>query len=500
MKRINTFVELINADEQARLLACAKDLLADPGMRIESSGMRAALASQGAIVDENAEIVSFPKKMIDEVIELAVAEEGVRYKGCEGNVVNADGLITFSWHSSFMTGTPTMQASLGGGCPLYYDYVKNDVRYAGENDLVRMLHLAEGMEEIVTCGNAVHCVLDKDGNTVPSELMAIVGAATIAKNSSKPGSSALMSAWQLLYLIEMGQVVRDGPENYRAHPVFININDTMPPMQLSAPEAEIIEALAKRRLPVYILPMPLMAIAGPATVLANAAIGTAEILGAWAGVKAIDPETPIEASVVSGVLDPRTGSPSFSAPEAISIDLAIAQCFRGMGLRCGTGVGFIDAIVPGLAAAHERTFKTTIAAMCGESAFPVGIQAAGNVFSPEQLMLDLDINTGYTRFLANFDAADLDEAVSLVRERGIGGSFLDTDHTLANFRRNIWIPKVFSRLKTNDPKDAPDPVADAHLQWQDMVTRTDPFCLPDDKAREIDKIVASAKEYLNADS
>ena len=494
------FARLLSADEDARLLQAALDLLAEPGMRIGSAGLLHALGRAGASADDATGIVRFPAPLVRQTLEQARGEEAARRDACGADTLRAAGALTFSWHTPFMTSSPPFQASLGGGCPLYYDHAGSQVRYASETDLVRMLHLAEGLPEIVTCGNPVHCVLDADGRRNPPELMPILGAAAIARNSSKPGASALMSPWQLDYLVAIGEVVRGGRDAYHRHPVFINVNDTVPPLELSRPEGEIIEALAARGLPVYILPMPLMGVAAPVTVLASAAVAIAEILGVWTAAKALNPEVPLECSVVAGALEPRTGNPCFSAPEAAAIDLAVAQFFRNRGLRCGTGVGFIDAPVPGVAAVYERTQKAVLAALAGESSYPVGILAAGNVFSPEQLMLDLDIGAGHHHFLDSFDGGDLDEAVALVRQRGIGGMFLDTDHTAEHFRRRLWVPRVFVREKTKDPRDAPDPVRIAHERWTALVAQTPPYVLPDDKAREIDRIVDRARKAVTAGS
>lgn len=494
MKPFTAFAAPLSDDETHRLLECAVALLADPGMRIESGGLRTALARRGARVDETVRIVRFPREMLEETLARAAEEEAARRAECGGDTLAAAGTLTFSWHTPFMPAAPPLQGSLGGGCPLIYDFPTHAVRYAGEDDLVRLLHLADGLPQIVTAGNAVHCVLDREGRKTPPDLMPILGAATIAKHSSKPGASALVSAWQLEYLVAIGEVVRGSAEAYRRHPVFININDTVPPLQLSLPEGEVIEALAARGLPVYILPMPLLGVAGPVSVLACAALGIAEILAVWTGAKALNPACPLECSVVSGAVEPRTGTPCFSAPEALAIDLAVAQTFRTLGLRCGTGVGFIDAAVPGVAAVYERTFKATAAALCGESTYPAGILAAGNIFSMEQLLLDLDIGAGHHHFLGLFDGADLDEALALVRERGIGGFFLDTEHTVNHFRERVWVPTVFSRTKSKDPAETPDPVADAHARCRRILAETPPYELPADQAREIDRIVARAAE------
>lgn len=498
MNPLTQFACVITDDEIERLRGAALDLLEDPGMRIGAAGLRKALAARGASVDDGAGVVRFPRVMIADVLALAAAEEKARFEKCGGDTVEAEDALTFNWHVAHMTRSPKFDIALGGGCPLYYDYPANTVRYGNESDLVRLLHLAEGIPEIRCCGNPIHCILDEDGRELPEELMALRTAAVIAKHSSKPGVTALLSARQLPYSVAMGEVIRGSTQSYRTRPIFININDTVPALELSEPEGEIVEALARRRLPVFNLPMPLMGIAEPVTVFACAVAAIAEILGVWAAAKAVNPETPVDCAVVSGVMEPSSGDACFSAPEAIAIDVAVAQFFRSAGLRCGTGVGLIDAPAPGAAAVFERTLKAAVAALCGESTYPVGILAGGNIFSPEQMMLDIDIGAAHHRFLNAFDTEDLDTAVPLIRAKGIRGFHMDSSHTAHNFRKRIWRPKVFERQKTKDPGKMPDPVAKAWERWNQIVAKTAPFHLPEGQACEIDRILASAEREILA--
>ena len=497
MKPVQTFFTIMSDAENEKMYQCVLELLENPGMRIEAPATRAALARKGAQVDEASGVVQFPREMIDEVLELAIAEEKARLDRCKGDTVKADGAIAFNWHVAHMTKSPEFDIALGGGCTFYYDYKTNSCRYGNEADLIKMLHLAEGISQIARCGNPFHCNQYADGSDVPVDMVPLTTAAMVAKNSSKPGSTYLANAWQLEYAMAIGEVIK-GPEEYRLQPLFINNNDTVPPLELNAVEALTVEALAKKGLPVMVLVMPLMGLTGPVTVFSNAVIATAEILGVWAGAKAVNPQATLEAAVVSGVMEPRTGNVCFSAPEVLAIDLAAAQFFRSRGLRCGTGVGLIDAPAPGVAAAYERAFKTSISAAAGESMYPVGMLGGCNIFSPEQLILDIDIHAASHRFLQCFDGQDLDTAVELVREKGIGGFFMDSDHTLANFRKNIWVPQIFERVKTNNPKDMSDPIANAYDRWNQIIEATAPYHLPDEKAKEIDKILTSARNSLKS--
>lgn len=495
MKPIVNFFQTLSEDDIAGIREAVLEVLSNPGMRIESELMREVLKAKGVSVDDASQMASFPREIVEETLEKAIAEEKQRRQTCN-DVLDAEKSLSFSWHSAFIRRSPELYSALGGGCPLYYEYKDNSAHYGTENDLIRLLNIAEGIEEIKRCGNAVHCIIDKDGNEVPAGIMPIITASVVAKNSSKPGVTALMSVRQLDYLIEMGTVVKGSLNKYMLQPIFINVNDTVPPLGMSKPEGDIMHALASKGLPVYILPMPLMGVAGPVSVFSCVVLGIAEVLGTWVCAKAVNFDTPVECTMVSGVLEPRTGNPCFSAPEVAAIDISAAQFFRHFGLKCGTGVGLIDATAPGVAAAYERSFKGTASALCGESSYPVGILAGGNIFSPEQMMIDLDLAASQNRFLHQFDSGDIANAVSLIRERGAGGCFMDTEHTGANFRERIWIPRVFERCKGNDPKGMVDPVRKAYEKWNEILQNTEPYHLPDDQAKEIDKIVARAEKDL----
>ncbi len=182
-------------------------------------------------------------------------------------------------------------------------------------------------------------------------------------------------------------------------------------------------------------------------------------------------------------------------------DLAIAQLFREKyGTRCSTGPGFIDAPVPGPLSIYERTLKSFCASLAGEPLFNAGILGAGLVFSPEQLMIDLDIAYAQNAFCQGIGGNHFEDSLYLIREKGIGGFFFDTDHTARNYRECIWIPKIFDRLKGTDVQNAlkSDPVEIAYNRWREIIDKTDLYSIDDDRRREIDRIVQKASKVLSS--
>jgi trimethylamine--corrinoid protein Co-methyltransferase len=498
VRPIAQFFRVLDEGELDLLHEQALAILEEPGMRIENGGILKALGKKGAIVDFRTEVVRFPKRLVEEVIGIARREEAERAKS--SGTVGAPDALTFSWHTPFMERTPEVRVSLGGGCPIYYDHEKKLNRHATGDDFLRMVRLAEGIPEIVTVGNAVH-YLKEEGENVPPKMVQILGAAAVAKHSSKPGCTSIIDSRQLEFLMEIGIIVKGSREEYVRRPVFVNIHDTEPPLRLTRPEAAIVLEMAKRRMSVFILPMPLAGITSPVYPIASAVIGVAEILGVWTAAKAVREDTPVEARIVSGVLNPKNGAACFSAPEAVLIDLAVAQLFRERyGNRCGTGVGLIDAPVPGALSIFERTLKASCTSLAGEPQFPVGILNGGVVFSPEQVLIDLDIARSQRAFMNGVGGGHFAAAVALIREKGIGGLFVDTEHTAAHYRECLWIPNLFERLKSSDVANAlrHDPVETAHERWREIVEKTEMYEIDDVRRREIDGVVRRAHSKLAA--
>ena len=514
MKPIKDFFKVLSDSEVEMLHENVISLLEDPGMRIENKSMLEALHKKGANVDFANEIVKIPRKYSEEVIKIAGIEEKDRtLKALKEQAILMRGqlrylketrygnMLTFSWHTPFKNRTPDVQASFGGGAPLYYDHSRKQNRYATASDFMRRIKLAEGLDEVVTVGNAVHYLKEDDGSDVAPKMVAIKGAAMVATHSSKPGCTTIIDRRQLPYLMEMGRIVKGSASEFLKNPILVNIHDTEPPLRLTRPEAAIIEDMVKNGISIFILPMPLIGISSPVYPITASIIGAAEILGVWAAVKALNENNPVEARCVCGVLNPATGAANFSTPETVLADLAVAQLFRQKyGVPCGTGIGLIDAPFPGPLSIYERTFKATVSSLAGEPSFPVGIIGGAVVFSMEQAILDLDIAAYQKNLIRGIGGEQFNQSLELIRQKGIGGLFIDTDHTVQNFRGCLTFTRAIKNIKNTNVAEAlkSDPVELAHNKCLEILETAEPYNIEDDKARAIDNVVKAAAKELSS--
>ena len=89
-------------------------------------------------------------------------------------------------------------------------------------------------------------------------------------------------------------------------------------------------------------------------------------------------------------------------------------------------------------------------------------------------------------------------AVDIIDQVGIAGEFISHDHTLENFRKNLWLPDLWDHK--NPDTLAADKTADMLDAAGEMIrkiwSRDDLYKIDDDRAKAIDDVVARAEQAL----
>ena len=206
--------------------------------------------------------------------------------------------------------------------------------------------------------------------------------------------------------------------------------------------------------------MPIAGANAPVTAAGCAVMGLAELLGGRLVALFINPEKPLIGSLISGTMDMSSGKPSFCSPQAIIQDILIWSVFQRLyGVDHGVErkASYVNAKVPGLQCAYERTFKQmTLASATGRLGLHLGSLDGAAIFSPEQAMIDLDLSRGLWEF---FRGVPLDEdslALDLIDRVGIGEgrSYLDTEHTFEHYREALWMPQLLDVSMWRDGQEA----------------------------------------------
>lgn len=473
--KLNLFTEA----DLDRLESAVLRVLENTGLRVCDQTFLDGLEKLGARVDSSRQLARFPRYLVEALIE----ERRTTQSGAELQPTEPD--------ADYKTSAGTVIA------PFVHDFERRTRRRATRQDLIDIVHWAE-----VDCtpeyqvGPAV-TMGDVDARVEPIEAYAV-----LLEHSSRPSRAYTTEDDQIPFLLEMARV-------YFGEPVFPRGIDFMTsPLTFGDRLARY--TLAAIRFGVKEFGMGVMPICGgnaPMTIAGNVVISAAELLGCWLAIKSLQPEAVVNGAVCNGIVDMRRGVASFNAPEALLADLGVCELFErryGGGMVVAAGADYIDARLPGLQAAYERTYRSmAIAAFMGRRFFMGGNGTLdeGKIFSPVQFILEREMGAGMWRLGRGIEVNDDTLAVETIERVGAGEgrSYLDTEHTLRHFRKT-WYPQFLSRgIWEGDEIEfqrEEKMLRDAHERYKDAISRYVPPAVEEAKLDEIHRIVERARRDL----
>lgn len=198
--------------------------------------------------------------------------------------------------------------------------------------------------------------------------------------------------------------------------------------------------MADAEVPVDILPMPFLGSMYPVT-LAGALVQSAvEVLGIVVLTQLVRPGCPVlYAASYGGIMDMKTASHSFGAPESALFAAASTQLGHAFGLPVNMMQGTTDSKLPDAQAAYEKTMTYLMCALAGADC----VTQAGALLdfalsaSYESLVIEDEIVRFVKRISRgariSVDTIAEEEIMSLP----FGGHYLETEHTLLHFRKEL---------------------------------------------------------------
>jgi trimethylamine---corrinoid protein Co-methyltransferase len=256
-------IQIFTEQEIQQIHAASLEILADPGMRLESSRLRQALKAAGAQVDETTHVVRFPASLIENTLKQM--KDTIR---AGTNQIVLNGVV------ASLT-PPSMCVKFGGACIEYMDWKTGQLRSPTHSDLVHMVQLGEALPEVTFVGNPVVYMSEDDGTAIDPRMQRVKTAALIARYTTKAGSTEVWNETELKYLLELGKIVRGSLVAYMARPCFVTAKETISPLILDEAAGNVLLLMAQHGLPCVIIPMPITGVSSPLSLAANIALGNA---------------------------------------------------------------------------------------------------------------------------------------------------------------------------------------------------------------------------------
>jgi len=296
------------------------------------------------------------------------------------------------------------------------------------------------------------------------------------------------------YIMEMAEVMG---HPIRSLPVYV-----FSPLRLAGESLHAVMHYRDRLDAIHVSAMPSLGGSAPVLPFGALALAAAEVIGA-AVVLAELTHLRVDFGTGLHAFDLHSGSMIFGSPEAylyglISNDMsAYYSVWRRRRAAIGTGI-HSRANFPGAQAAAEKATLMAASALAGARWFGgAGILSVDEVFSAEQLLVDLEIRDGVERLLRGLDMDE--EGYDWVEEvrQGVEGTFMGVRSTVDHHRQAYWYPQLFDRgfLAGQGPDGRLKLAERARDMVREVVARHN-FELDPLRRRKLERVVERAKREL----
>jgi len=476
-KRKNA-TRIISRDDFKRIHEESLRVLETVGIRIYSSAALDLLKQHGAVVDDEKMTARIPHDLVERSIASAPKEFrlGARNSDFDIELDNSHAYFTFDG-----CGVQTIDIDSGKKRPSRKQDIVDCARLANVLPGVGYFTPSVAPQDVPLHAHVLHQIQAAYSNTDKF----------VMSESTTTGAEARLQ-------IEMAAAVAGGKDKLLQRPSLSAIICAVPPLNLDGGGSEATIEFARSGVPVVMMSMVEAGVSGPVTLAGTLVVSNAEIMAlltltqcARKGAKAI------YGSSLS-MMEPRTGAYVSGSPEAALLCSSVVDMAKHYNLPAQAGTFGTNALVPGSQAATEHCLTTLLAVNAGADMLNgFGLLEGSTVLSFEQLMLDYDIVTEILRISKGIDATDDAIASDLIREVGIGGTFLAKRHTLMHLRE-AWEPMVFEYGTYEDwvKRGSIDPVRRANQKAKALLKDAKAVPLEKDLERQLREIVKKGEKEL----
>jgi trimethylamine--corrinoid protein Co-methyltransferase len=229
------------------------------------------------------------------------------------------------------------------------------------------------------------------------------------------------------------------------------------------------------------------------------AVENAEILAGICITQLIRPGMPVCYGGICHAFDMRTTQMIFGGPEQALFGVAMTQMGKHYGLPVYINVGLTDSKLADAQAGLEAGVTLMLGAAAGADIFGhMGICGVDQASSLDILVLQHEIIRYVESVMRPLDFSDDALALDLVDEAGPGGQFINSDHTAARFRRELWFPQLLDRDFYQAWKEAGahDTAARCRARRAEILRTHEVEPPTDEFTRAMSEIVAAARREL----
>jgi trimethylamine---corrinoid protein Co-methyltransferase len=327
-----------------------------------------------------------------------------------------------------------------GGEAMWVDGIAQPRRFPRLQDVADATRLADALPQITIAGAMA------DPHELPVGWRCVAVMAEMIRNTTKPITFFYRDRKSAAFLNEMVIALRGDAQRAEQYPICYPFLEPISPLRFPFDGIDLLYETAKLNIPVPIGPMAQMVVSAPMSLAATAAVENAEILAGVCITQLIRPGMPVCYGGICHAFDMRTTQMIFAGPEQAIFGVAMTQLGKHYGLPVYINVGLTDSKRPDAQAGLEAGVTLALGAAAGADIFGhMGICGVDQAASLDMLVLQHEIIRYVESSLRCLDFSDDGIPLDLIDEVGPGGTFIDTEHTAARYREELFTPEILDR-------------------------------------------------------
>jgi len=419
-------LDLLSQGDVGQINDAALSLLENPGIFSESDLFLDIFERGGAVVDRESRQISVPAEMVQDALETAPSSFVLH-----GRYDSDMDLLLEPGRSYFGMG--------GTSEPQFWDYDLWKSRQPTKADMIASTRLGHALPNIDFVQT-----LCMSGDK-PTDVIFFHDFDAIFRNTTKPTVINVLERPFTVSLLEMAAAASGGEDALHERPSVLGIVTPVSPLKIAVMNEGIIDAI-EAGVPILYSPGPLMGATGPATVAGTLALTFAEVLFGVVLTQLVRPGAPVVLKPDTDVFDMKTTQCTYGSPEQSLGKATAAQMARFYDVPVYGLGGGVEAKVPDAEAASEAMMNMLLNALAGMTlSQSLGTLAFGMYGSQEMVVICNELVSMIRRVLEPVVVNEDTLAIDAIRQVGPGGSFLEHDHTIRHFRKELYFPKLFQR-------------------------------------------------------
>lgn len=412
---------LLTSDDCGRIHAAALEVLWDVGVRVDDKGIIQMLQEAGGVV-ENDSVVRIPPELVEWALERC--PNVARYANRQGD----------DWQLG-----PDGDTMVVTGNALYITRSRKRTELVSA-DLVELTRVVDACQHI-------HGMVGTAITDYPPAARDFVGFRIMATHTRKHIRPCIYSPRGSKLIVEMAQVLLDGTP-LRDQPIVSTGFSIISPLHWSAMALGVFQETAGYDIPVMVNSEPLGGGTAPVTLAGCLVLGDADTLSGIIINQLLEPGRPCVYNIGFGhVLDMASAIALTGSPENALLQAAGAEMARFHRLPSASWMS-TESMLPDAQAAFEKMITGLAHITAGVNL----IWGAGNLestltMSPLSLIIDNEISGYIMRFGRGITVNDDTLALDVIKEVGLSGDFMTTNHTIQHFRQELSRSELVTRTR-----------------------------------------------------